>query len=219
MSAAKQIAVENLKAARAIANLATAEGVFSYPGKDRRSYFHLGAVVADAVLQAGLNYSSVVRPRINRIMSEYPDADNVDVLIDIVHSGMAPHFLNWKHHVKTTRFEKLVITFRDADIKNVSILRDGLYCEKFCQSLLNIKGIGPKTIDYMACLIGIDSIAVDRHIRSFAKQAGVDSRDYAYLKTVSCLAADLLSMRRRDFDAWVWARQSKQNVSQLTFDF
>ncbi|MRI56588.1 hypothetical protein D8770_21890 [Methylobacterium sp. DB1607] len=219
MSAARQIAVENLRAARAIANLAAAEGVSAYPAKMRRSYFHLGAVVADAVLQAGLNYSSVVRPRINRIMSEYPDADTVDVLIDIVHSGMVPQFLNWKHHIKTTRFEKLVITLRDADIKNVTILRDGLNCDKFCQNLLNIKGVGPKTVDYMACLIGIDSIAVDRHIRSFAKQAGVESRDYNYLKTVSCLAADLLSMRRRDFDAWIWARQSKQNTSQLKFDF
>lgn len=219
MSGAKQIAVENLKAARAIANLAAAEGVFAYPAKSRRSYFHLGAVVADAVLQAGLNYSNVVRPRINRIMSEYPNADNVDVLIDIVHSGMSSQFLNWKHHVKTTRFEKLVITLRDANIKNVTVLRDGLHCERFCQNLLSIKGVGPKTVDYMACLIGIDSIAVDRHIRSFAKQAGIESRDYNYLKTVSCLAADLLSIRRRDFDAWIWARQSKLGASQLTFEF
>ncbi|MCO6051520.1 hypothetical protein NGM99_17180 [Mesorhizobium sp. RP14(2022)] len=219
MSSVKQIAVENLKAARAIANLAAAEGVFAYPAKNRRSYFHLGAVVADAVLQAGLNYSSVVRPRINRIMAEYPDADNVNVLIDIVHSGMASEFLNWKHHVKTNRFEKLVITLRDADIKNVTILRDGLHCERFCQNLLSIKGVGPKTVDYMACLIGIDSIAVDRHVRNFAKQAGIESRDYNFLKTVSCLAADLLAIRRRDFDAWIWAHQSKQGVSQLTFEF
>ena len=40
----------------------------------------------------------------------------------------------------------------------------------FCTSLQRIDGIGPKTVDYMKCLVGIDSIAVDRHTLTFLPQ-------------------------------------------------
>jgi endonuclease III len=32
------------------------------------------------------------------------------------------------------------------------------------QILLGLQGIGPKTCDYLGCLVGIDCIAIDRHI-------------------------------------------------------
>lgn len=65
---------------------------------------------------------------------------------------------------------------------------------------------GRKTVDYMACLVGIDSIAVDRHMRTFARQVGVENDDYHFLRRSFCCAADLLALSRREFDAWLWKR-------------
>jgi endonuclease III len=78
--------------------------------------------------------------------------------------------------------------------------------------LLSLHGIGPKTYDYLCCLVGIDCIAVDRHVRTFANEAGVAITDYDQLKSVVSYAADLLGMSRRDFDAWIWRTVSARNM-------
>ncbi|TIS84458.1 MAG: hypothetical protein E5X00_01335 [Mesorhizobium sp.] len=74
-------------------------------------------------------------------------------------------------------------------------------------------------MDYMQCLVGIDSIAVDRHVRTFAKRVGVVEEDYDFLRSVFCYAADLLSVSRREFDAWVWRREASVSNPQLVFAF
>jgi endonuclease III-like uncharacterized protein len=80
------------------------------------------------------------------------------------------------------------------------------------ENLLSLQGIGPKTYDYLCCLVGIDCIAVDRHVRTFANEAGVYINDYDRLKSVVSYAADLLGMTRRDFDAWIWKTISARNT-------
>jgi hypothetical protein len=71
-------------------------------------------------------------------------------------------------------------------------------------------------VDYLACLVGIESIAVDRHVRAYARRAGVESQDYDFLREVFCGAADLLSLSRRAFDGWIWRKESgASNVEQL----
>ncbi|TOO24339.1 hypothetical protein CGH40_22920, partial [Vibrio parahaemolyticus] len=84
----------------------------------------------------------------------------------------------------------------------------------FCNELQTLNGIGPKTVDYMKCLVGIDSVAVDRHIKSFAKAAGIERFDYDFLRDVFCSAADLLSISRRSFDSWVWRTLAVQESPQ-----
>jgi hypothetical protein len=71
----------------------------------------------------------------------------------------------------------------------------------------------------MGCLVGMDSVAVDRHVRAFARRVGVLEDDYDFLKTVFCYAADLLSVSRRQFDAWVWHRESSLSAPQMAFAF
>lgn len=69
------------------------------------------------------------------------------------------------------------------------------------------------------CLVGMDSVAVDRHIRTFAKRVGVMEDDYDFLKTVFCYATDLLSVSRREFDVWVWQREASLTTRQMVFAF
>lgn len=197
-----------LLAARRVAELATGEGALGTPAKVRPTLGHMGAVIADAVLQAGLNYASVVRPRVTAILENYPHADRVSALVKLVEEGRVESFLNWVHPTKVCRFQDLVRFLSESSVETAAELRVRLGCSGFCTALRTVSGVGPKTVDYLACLVGIDSVAVDRHVRTYAVRAGVESRDYDFLRDVFCSAADLLSVSRRTFDAWVWRVES-----------
>ena len=211
--------IDTLLAARQVANFASEQGAHHLASKRRAAYTHIGAVLADSVLQAGLNYNSVVRPRVQRIISTYPDADSVVHLITLVQSERTCELLDWRHPVKQKRFEDVVMFCNDNNIDDVDDLRSHLMTDDFCSEIQNINGVGPKTVDYMACLVGIDTVAVDRHIRNFAATVGVVQTDYAFLKKAFCFAADLLSISRRDFDAWIWFRESNLTKPQLQLPF
>ncbi|MDR8076545.1 hypothetical protein KPA96_12840 [Burkholderia cenocepacia] len=213
---AKGAAIEVLLAARRIADHAKDEGALFEEKHPRATCEHLGAVLADSVLQAGLNYTTVVRPRVVAILRAYPNRLTISSLAALIQDGKTSAFLNWRHHEKVTRFEALVDFLKDWGIEDVSDLRVGLESDEFCNALQTVNGIGPKTVDYMACLVGIDSIAVDRHVRTFAKTVGVENDDYHFLRKSFCCAADLLSLPRREFDAWLWRRAAAPAQVQLT---
>lgn len=211
--------LELLKAARRVADLASTQGVPATHAVRRSTYEHAGALLADAVLQAGLSYRSVVMPRVMRILNEFPDADRVSTLICLVKKGNTARLLDWQHETKVERFEHMVVFLHKAKVDTTDDIRAALKSDAFCTDLQSLYGVGPKTIDYMACLVGIESIAVDRHIRTFAARAGVKNDDYDFLKNTFCFAADLLSISRREFDAWVWSREARKHSSQLTLAF
>ncbi len=169
----------------------------------------MGAILADSILQAGLSYKNVVLPRVRMILRVHTEMDCTSALLDLVKDRKVASFLNWNHEQKISRFERLVLFLSNQGVEHVNQLRDKLTCKDFCAELQSLNGIGPKTVDYMACLVGIDSIAVDRHIRSFAKQAGVENQDYDFLHLAFCCAADLLNLPRREFDAWVWRNEAE----------
>ncbi len=179
----------------------------------------MGAVLADSVLQAGLNYARVVKPRIASILRTFPHASTVNVLIEVIETEGSPKFLQWEHGEKISRFDSLVAFVADAEIENTFELGEALRDDNFRSNIQRLRGVGPKTVDYMACLVGADCIAVDRHIRGFAEFAGLENGSYEYLRDVFSFAADLLSVSRREFDASIWRYQSAKAVEQLTFEF
>jgi hypothetical protein len=210
--------VELLKAARRVADFASALGVPSTYAVRRSTYDHAGALLADAVLQAGLRYRTVVWPRVGRILKEFPDADRVSALVYFVREGNTTHLLDWRHPTKIVRFERLVDFLHAAGIDTTDDIRLAFASDGFSAELQQVNGVGPKTVDYIACLVGIESIPVDRHIRSFASKAGINRNDYGFLKNAFCFAADLLSISRREFDAWIWSREAQVSGSQLSLE-
>lgn len=211
-------AINVLLAARRVAILAELEGALVAPMPSRPVVDHMGALLADAVLQSGLNYATVVKPRVFAILERYPDADRVSALVDLINQECVSTFLRWKHAAKIVRFEELVELLLRSSVETANDLRSRMVCQEFRSALLAIHGIGPKTVDYLACLIGLESIPVDRHVRTYALRAGVLVDDYHFLREVFCSAADLLSLSRRAFDGWVWSRESSA-FSQSDFAF
>ncbi len=213
---AKRSAIEILLAARRIADHAKEEGALWEEKVPRATCEHLGAVLADSVLQAGLNYANVVRPRVLAILQRYPKLNTISALLVLIEEQRTGEFLNWRHHEKVARFEALVTFLKEWGIEKVQDLRAHLVAEEFCEAIQTVNGVGPKTVDYMACLVGIDSIAIDRHVRSFAKRVGVENDDYFFLRKSFCCAADLLTLPRREFDAWLWRRAAFSSDGQLS---
>ncbi|MGV1959783.1 hypothetical protein [Agrobacterium sp. 22-222-1] len=208
-----------LLAARLVADYARELGADTERQEIRPVYEHMGALLADSVLQAGLNYNSVVRPRVEAILAQFPHCDRTSELVRVVSCGQAATFLNWIHAEKIGRFESLVGFLDSSSIETVSDLEEALHQPQFVALLREVRGIGPKTVDYIGCLVGLDSVAVDRHVRTFARRVGVNNDDYDFLKSVFCCAADLLSLSRRQFDAWVWRRESSLSNPQIEFSF
>lgn len=208
-----------LYAARCIADHAVRAGVLASRVSCRPVYHHMGAVLADSVLQAGLNYAKVVKPRIASILRTFPHATTVNILIEVIEMEGSPKFLQWEHREKVSRFDSLVAFVAEAEIESTSELGEALRDESFRSDIRHVRGIGPKTVDYMACLVGVDCIAVDRHIRGFAEFAGLEDDSYDYLRDVFSFAADLLSISRREFDASIWHYQSAKTARQLSLEF
>jgi len=203
--------------ARRIADYADRLGACSSPSVRRTESDHIGAVLADAILQAGMNYRTVVRLRVERIRSDFPEAATLPGLLALVHERGAAHFLLWSHPVKVSRFLSLTQLLAVQDICTTIELKRWLCQSGSREHLLSLRGIGPKTHDYLCCLVGLDCIAVDRHVRAFAGEAGVAISDYERLRSVVSYAADLLGMSRRDFDGWIWRTVSARTADNRQF--
>ena len=162
---------------------------------------------------------NVVKPRIASILETFPQASTINALIEVIEKEGSPKFLQWKHNEKISRFNELVAFVAEAQIESTCELGAALRDDSFRADIRSLKGVGPKTVDYMACLVGVDCIAVDRHIKTFAEAAGLGDDRYEYLRDVFSFAADLLFVSRRDFDSCLWRYQTETSIRQYAFDY
>jgi len=181
---------------------------------------HFGAVLADIILQAGLNYKSVVLPRVLDIYKNYSSANNLTGIIETIDDIGIEKFLNWKNETKIIRFKSVLEYLLENNINSSIELVEHLGEYRNVERLLSINGIGNKTVDYFLKLMHVETIAVDRHIINFLNQANIDFKDYYNAKKIVEYTADILSISRRDIDYSIWyfmSEKSKQKI--LEFDF
>ncbi len=67
------------------------------------TYHHIGATIADAILQAGTNYATVVNPRVNSILNTYPDARTTTAFRDLLEREGVKEVLSWNDDEKPNR--------------------------------------------------------------------------------------------------------------------
>jgi len=181
---------------------------------------HLGAVLTDIVLQAGLNYKTVVLPRVLRVYKSFHDAYNLENLINIIDDIGLENFLNWKNEVKLKRFQSIIEYLVNNSIHTTNELLVHLDKEINLKNFLSIQGVGNKTIDYFFKLMHIETIAVDRHIINFLNQADVNYNNYHNAKRIVEFTADILNVSRRDIDYSIWyymSGNSQHKVLELNF--
>ena len=182
---------------------------------------HVGALFTDTILQAGVNYRSVVWPRVAHVLDTFPYATTVSIFAEILENYGTANVLHWSNAEKIQRMNELVLFCLDHQIETSRQLTEFLRYEQNVNMLKDIHGIGNKTCDYLKRLLGFDTVAVDRHIRSFMESADIFCDDYFDIKEIVEYAADFMDKTRREIDYSIWSYMSskEQKSIQLTFDF
>lgn len=165
---------------------------------------HLGALLGDVCLQPGLRYKTVVYPRVERLAKLFPSAATIEGLDETLRKTDVHVVLGLRNKRKAAVFRGLVECLVDAMVSCTESLQRWIGSRENRERLLQIKGFGPKSLDYLCRLLGICCVAVDRHLRTLAKLAMVELNDYQYLSRVFLIASQLLEMRASDLDVSVW---------------
>jgi hypothetical protein len=142
------------------------------------SYNHMGATIADAVLQANNKYESNVAPRVARILNAYPEARTTSAVVELLNSVPAREFLNWGGEDRAQRFRQVAGLFKTESLETEVDQRTWLESAGNRAKLDAIYGIGEKTIDYFKILCGESTSAVDRHLLGFLDLAGIKRSNY-----------------------------------------
>jgi endonuclease III len=172
-------------------------------------YNHMAATAADAILQANQKYDTNVAPRTKRILDKYPEATTTSATLKILESVPATEFLNWRGLDRADRFVALLKLFQTNRIETEDDLNKRFTddSDAFSRQLLAQNGIGPKTVDYLKILAGLQTSAIDRHLENFLIEAGISDRTYGkYEKTQNLInaAADQLGIPQAIFDHSIW---------------
>ena len=173
------------------------------------NYGHVGAILADAVLQSNNNYQRNVRPRIERIREVYAHETTLQDLKGRLTQITAQEFLNWNGTRKPRTFLDLVDLLGREGVNTEDDFRKWLQRDDSRGKLLDIRFIGPKTSDYFKILVGLPIAAMDRHLFNFLELAGVaEFNNYERGQEIIHQAADLMKLDRAHLDHSIWRYMS-----------
>lgn len=183
------------------------------------TYGHMGATLADAVLQAGVNFERTVKPRVDAILQQYPEARTTTAFSALVREKGAAEILNWQDGPKPQRLLDLLHLLRDEGIETETALLSWLNQEGNSAHLQEIKGIKIKTHDYLRILCGDpEAVAVDVNLRTFFRLAGVGVSGDEDLAATVKRAAHLMGVTPAGLDhaIWSWVASTRANRSRET---
>jgi endonuclease III len=175
----------------------------------------MGALFTDCVLQAGVNYKTTVLPRVQRVLDEYPQAYTTSIFQETINNFGASSVLSWKHPEKPERLTRVTTFFYQQLVETEEDLVSWLTDENNITQLRQIKGIGPKTTDYMKRLVNIPSIPVDRHMFRFVEDAGITCTNYSEVQTIIETAGDFLEIHLVLLDRAIWSYMSQDVSDQI----
>src|SRR4030042_776028 len=181
------------------------------------SHKHVGAIIADAVLQGGGHrYKTQVKPRVERMRDKYPVADTLSGLSSLLKSQGARTLLNWSGKDEQQRFRQTVAFFLKEQINTFDDLRNWLKSEANRYRLITksnrvdkagIAEISDATADYYRVLVRLpDAVKVDSRVEQFLADAGINTTKYRYkdLRTIVQLAAKQLRRSPLDHAGAIW---------------
>lgn len=166
-------------------------------------YGHMGATLADAVLQAGLRYETVVMPRVEYIRRTFPAATTTSSFAAVIEQCGASEVLQIKGR-KPATMRLLIDLLRRQGIETEDQLKSWLDRPANRFKLHDINGIKEKTADYLHNLVGGKNVAVDRHLFSFLAEAGLGTDNYADAQELIRGAAGVLGVSPEILDHSIW---------------
>jgi hypothetical protein len=168
-----------------------------------RGYRHMGAVLCDAGLQAAVNYRTVVAPRIDRLLQHWPCAHTTAAFERKALRYGLTDVLRWHDQEKLDRIHSMTALLSRHGVDTPQDAQQWLSTATAETRLLDIHGVGAKTVDYLRILVGVPGLAVDRHIRAFAASAGARGTDRS-IKRQLARAAFTCGLPLDHVDQLVW---------------
>ena len=173
-------------------------------------YDHMGATIADAILQAGTSYATVVKPRVNAILQNYPKENTTSYFLKLLVSEGAKAVLNWRDDEKPNRVLALTRFLIGEGIETEKDLLHWIAQEENLEKIQGVRGVGPKTADYLRILVGYQTTVVDRYVYRLIEEAGLGKLQYEEARDVLDVAADTRGVPRASFDYSIWLFMSKR---------
>lgn len=175
-------------------------------------YRHMGASVVDASLQAGVNYMTVVEPRVRAIRQKYPHIKTTSAFIDLADQVGLAALMNWTHAEKPQRAREALALFKTEGVETEAGLFTWIEQPENKPKLMACRGVGPKTFDYYRLIAGHKTFAIDRHLFGFLRLAGMVCSDYSTAHQVFTETASTMGRDSSDLDYSIWKFMSERPV-------
>jgi endonuclease III len=167
-------------------------------------YSHMGATITDAILQAGMRYEAQVRPRVQRLIATYPEANTSSAFAQLL-AEQTPFVVVGINGRKAIWVQQMTAFLIAHGIETEVQLSTWLVDITHERELFGLKGVGLKTVNYLKLLVGItDGVAVDTHVRAFVTSAGIVPDTDREVGRIVAEAARLLHISPGQLDASIW---------------
>jgi endonuclease III len=194
--------------ARQLADYIGALSDFTYVER-QAAHGHMGATIAEAILQAGMRYHAQVVPRVRHIRKIYPEATTSAAFLEVLDRD-TPETAIDIHGRKADYVRALTELLVAERVETEADLRAWLDDPGHVAQLLGVKGVGYKTVRFLRLLVGSsDDVAVDTRLRAFLRAAGVATDGYADTVAVVAGAAAILGVTQATLDASIWIYQGR----------
>lgn len=165
------------------------------------NYDHMGAIIVDAMLQAGANYDGV-RERVNKLLN-YCDVQTTSGFLKLLERIPVHDLLDWEGR-KPIWVRDTAHFFKKERVESKSDLRKWLEVPGNIQKLHDLPGMGNKTVDYLKKRAGIPNTAMDRHWYACLESAQLTYENYSEAKQIADYAAEEMEVDKSSLDTSVW---------------
>ena len=185
------------------------------PETVKQGWDHVGGIIIDAVLQARRNYANVVRPRVTSFINSYPEASTTSGFLSLIKHQDLKDLIQFQSDNRATIAHEIATCFSNRELETAADIRAcvQLHDEKvdLMKDLRRIRGVGPKTTNYIGVLIGDpDSFAIDSRIFRVLTAAGLPDLNYRQAEEVVRETAAILGWSVGALDATLWKLGEKK---------
>ena len=183
--------------------------------------------VINSVLSLGMNYKTVVKPRLDAFQDKNPDVIQVSDLANLIASYPTPYNflkaeLNFCRELKATAIDGVVKQLSDITNASPSVSEEdairqwALQAEILGYRVWSIKGFRLAGFQWLRMLFGADTVKPDRHIVNFLSDTL--NEKVSPLESVELIEASSADSEysARDLDRIIWKfmseKSSKLNV-------